>query len=48
VDASGTGVEFARIAYDVDEAVRAIRANGLPDEFAEVLKSGGATLQVAE
>jgi predicted phosphodiesterase len=48
VDASGTGVEFARIAYDVDEAARAIRANGLPDEFAEVLKSGGATLQVAE
>jgi predicted phosphodiesterase len=48
VDASGTGVEFARVAYDVDEAVRAIRANGLPDEFGDVLKSGGATLQVTE
>jgi hypothetical protein len=30
-----------RVPYDVDEAVRAIRQSNLPDEFAEVLKSGG-------
>lgn len=40
-EASGTRVEFVRVAYDVDEAARAIRASELPAEFAEVLKSGG-------
>jgi len=34
-------VEFVRVPYDVDEAIRAIRASELPTEFAEVLKSGG-------
>jgi hypothetical protein len=34
-------VEFIRVEYDVDEAVRAIRASELPDEFAEHLRSGG-------
>ena len=42
IDDSGTGVEFVRVSYDVDEAARAIRASELPDEFADVLKSGGA------
>ncbi len=39
---SGTRAEFVRVNYDVDEAARAIRDSDLPDEFAEVLKSGGA------
>ena len=42
VDQSGTRSEFVRVPYDVDEAAHAIRQSHLPDEFAEVLKSGGA------
>ena len=38
---SGAQVEFVRVAYDVEEAARAILASELPDEFAEVLRSGG-------
>lgn len=34
--------EFVRVAYDVEEAVRGIRASGLPEDFGEVLRSGGA------
>lgn len=34
-------VEFVRVEYDLDEAVRAIRASELPDEFAEYLATGG-------
>jgi predicted phosphodiesterase len=34
-------VEFLRVPYDVDEAIRGIRASELPTEFAEVLQSGG-------
>jgi len=37
----GPKVEFVRVSYDVEEAARAIRASDLPDEFAEILKSGG-------
>jgi predicted phosphodiesterase len=36
-------VEFRRVEYDVDAAMRAIRASDLPDEFAEYLRTGGAT-----
>jgi predicted phosphodiesterase len=36
-------VEFRRVVYDVDAAMRAIRASDLPDEFAEYLGTGGAT-----
>jgi diadenosine tetraphosphatase ApaH/serine/threonine PP2A family protein phosphatase len=42
VDGSGARVEFVRVAYDIDEAARAIHDSDLPDEFAEVLRSGGA------
>ncbi len=42
VQGSGARVEFVRVSYDVDEAVRAIGASDLPDEFADVLMSGGA------
>jgi predicted phosphodiesterase len=34
-------VEFRRVEYDLDEAVRGIRASDLPDEFAEFLGTGG-------
>lgn len=40
MEPSGTRVEFVRVPYDVDEAIRGIRASELPAEFAEVLKSG--------
>ena len=42
LDASGPRVEFVRVPYDVEEAARAILESDLPDEFADVLKSGGA------
>jgi len=41
-EGSGVRVEFVRVAYDVDEAARAIRENELPAEFADFLRSGGA------
>jgi diadenosine tetraphosphatase ApaH/serine/threonine PP2A family protein phosphatase len=41
MEGAGTRVEFVRVAYDIEEAARAIRASELPAEFAEVLKSGG-------
>ncbi|MDP9203701.1 MAG: metallophosphatase family protein [Gemmatimonadota bacterium] len=47
MEVSGARVEFVRVPYDVDEAARAIRSSELPDEFAEVLKSGGAAVTSA-
>lgn len=44
---TGSRVEFVRVRYDVEEAARAIRESELPDEFAEVLRSGGAQAQAA-
>ena len=41
VDAGRVGVEFVRVAYDVEAAARAILASGLPDAFAEYLRTGG-------
>jgi predicted phosphodiesterase len=35
-------VEFVRVEYDLEEAMRAIRASELPDDFAEHLRTGGA------
>lgn len=43
MEGSESGVEFVRVAYDVDEAADAIRVSDLPAEFAEVLKSGGTS-----
>lgn len=34
-------VEHVRVPYDVDAAVDAVRAAGLPDDFGEVLRTGG-------
>lgn len=36
-------VEFRRVAYDVERAAREIVASGLPNDFAESLKSGFAS-----
>lgn len=36
------GVEFRRVAYDVERTVAGIRASELPDEFAEYLRTGGS------
>ncbi|GAB4545445.1 MAG: metallophosphoesterase family protein [Anaerolineae bacterium] len=33
-------VDFIRVAYDVERAARAIEATDMPDEFAEMLRSG--------
>jgi predicted phosphodiesterase len=35
------GVDFRRVEYDVAETMAGIRASGLPDEFAEFLRTGG-------
>jgi predicted phosphodiesterase len=41
-------VEFVRVEYDVERAMRAIRESDLPDEFAEFLRTGGGRAQHAE
>jgi predicted phosphodiesterase len=43
IDQSGAIVEFVRVSYDVDQAASAICESDLPNEFAEVLKSGGTS-----
>jgi diadenosine tetraphosphatase ApaH/serine/threonine PP2A family protein phosphatase len=43
IEASGSGAEFIRVPYDVDEAADAIRVSDLPAEFAEALKAGGTS-----
>jgi predicted phosphodiesterase len=47
IDQSGAHAEFVRVPYDVDEAANAIRESDLPNELAEVLRSGGAIPVVA-
>jgi diadenosine tetraphosphatase ApaH/serine/threonine PP2A family protein phosphatase len=37
----GVHVEFVRVEYDVEAAMRAIRESDLPDDFAEYLRTGG-------
>jgi predicted phosphodiesterase len=39
--AGGVGVEFVRVEYDLEAAMRAIRESELPDEFADYLRTGG-------
>jgi predicted phosphodiesterase len=41
LDGETPSVEFVRVEYDLDAAVRAIRASDLPDEFADYLATGG-------
>ena len=39
---AGVGIEFARVPYDLETAAAGIVAHGLPEEFAEQLRAGGA------
>jgi predicted phosphodiesterase len=41
VTEGGVAVEFVRVAYDVDRAVRAIAESDLPDDFGDYLRRGG-------
>ena len=41
VGADEPGVEFVRVEYDVERAVRGILESDLPDDFADYLRSGG-------
>ncbi|HEU5357991.1 MAG TPA: metallophosphoesterase family protein [Gemmatimonadales bacterium] len=41
-DGAGIDVEFRRVEYDVARADAAIRASGLPGDFADFLRRGGA------
>lgn len=34
-------IEFVRVAYDIEEAMAGIIRSGLPDEFADYLRTGG-------
>ena len=36
-------VEFVRVAYDVEAAARDVKHAGLPEEFADFLRTGGTT-----
>jgi len=47
IDQSDAGVEFIRVSYDLEQAANAIRGSDLPSEFADVLKSGGASPAIA-
>lgn len=40
--ADRVAVEFVRVEYDIDAAMRGIRASTLPSEFADFLRKGGA------
>jgi len=44
IDAAGVREELVRVEYDIDEAMRAIRASDLPDDFAEYLRTGGVAV----
>ena len=41
VGSGPVNVEFVRVEYDVEAAIRAIRESDLPDDFAEYLRTGG-------
>jgi len=41
------GVDFVRVEYDVEAAMRRIRASELPDDFAEFLRTGGRMTPVS-
>ncbi len=41
-------VDHRRVAYDIESVVRAIRAAGLPDSFADVLRQGRSIDQLQE
>lgn len=41
VGGDGVKVEFVRVEYDLEAAMRGIRESDLPDDFAEYLRTGG-------
>jgi predicted phosphodiesterase len=41
MDQSAASVEFVRVEYDLDRAVRGIQTSELPHEFADYLRTGG-------
>ena len=40
-------VEYVRVEYDLDRAVRGIRESDLPHEFADYLRTGGKSVPVS-
>jgi predicted phosphodiesterase len=40
-------VEFVRVGYDIDDAMRAIRESDLPNDFADYLRTGGRPVPVS-
>ena len=44
VSASAVDAEVRRVEYDVERAARAIVESGLPNEFADDLRTGGSSL----
>jgi len=42
VEDGRVSVEFGRVEYDLERAMRGIRESDLPDDFAEYLRTGGA------
>lgn len=50
VDVGGeaVGVEFVRVAYDVERAAAAIRESRLPDDLARYLETGGTRAHAAD
>ncbi len=42
LDGDSVEVEHVRIDYEVEHAAEAIRASGLPDELADILRTGGS------
>ena len=43
----GPSAEIVRVAYDVEATITGMRAAGLPEEFAEFLRTGGAASHAA-
>jgi predicted phosphodiesterase len=48
IEGAGSRVEFVRVDYDVEQSARGIIASGLPEEFANVLRTGRAGAAAAK
>lgn len=47
MDGEEVGIEFVRVAYDLDRTADAIHESSLPDEFVDQLRAGGTKAGVA-
>ena len=47
IDETSSRVQFARVAYDIENTVMAILDSGLPNEFADVIRTGGRATSTA-